>query len=150
MTTLAKGLHVNPDFKKAIIGGFIGTVALTVLMRFVAPAMGVTMDMAAMIGARMGAGSAVGMVAHFMLGTIVFALAYAVVAYRILPGPPWARGALFGLGLWMMLELVAMPMMGVGVFGGGAPTVMAALMAHLVFGALLGAIAGRPRTASPA
>ena len=25
MTTLAKGLHVNPDFKKAIIGGFIGT-----------------------------------------------------------------------------------------------------------------------------
>jgi hypothetical protein len=54
---------------------------------------------------------------------------------------------LCGVILWLGLETVMMPMMGGGIFStemGGMKAVMAALVGHLVYGAVLGAIAGGP------
>jgi len=44
-----------------------------------------------------------------------------------------------------MLEIVVMPMMGLGIFGSAGPGMtgaVAALLAHLMYGGLLGAIGG--------
>jgi len=63
----------------------------------------------------------------------------------LLPGAPWIKGLISGVIFWLGLEIVAMPMMGGGVFSsqmGGMKTAMAALIAHLVYGAALGGIAG--------
>ena len=139
---------MNPNIGRAIAGGFVGTILLTVMMRFVAPMMtGQKMDVAGKLGDMTGMGRSAGMIMHFLIGSVVFALIYAFLFFRFLPGAPWQKGLLSGVIFWLGLETVMMPMMGGGFFSsqmGGMKVVMAALMAHLVYGAALGGIAGGP------
>jgi len=139
---------VKPNIGKAILGGFVGTVLLTLMTQFVAPMMtGQKMDMAARLGDMTGAGRLVGMVMHLFTGSVVFALIYVFVFFRFLPGAPWIKGSLSGVILWLGLEIAMMPMIGGGFFSsqiGGMKVAVAALIAHLVYGAALGGIAGGP------
>jgi len=132
---------------KTILGGFVGTAVMTLMMYFVAPMMlGKPMDIAAMLGGMLGGSWAMGLLMHFANGSIVFPLIYAYGLYRLLPGEPWLRGTIWGLILWLLAQVVVMPMMGAGVFSahaGGLMAVMASLIGHVVYGALLGGIAGR-------
>lgn len=138
---------MKPNIWKAMAGGFVGTLMLTAMIRLVAPMMGVKMDIVAKLGEMTRTGMAGGIVMHFMNGVVIFPLLYVYLLYRWLPGAPWQKGLLWGLILWLGVELVMMPMMGSGMFsteGGGVKAVMAALLGHLVYGSLLGAIAGGP------
>jgi hypothetical protein len=139
---------VKPNIAKAILGGFVGTVLLTLMTQFVAPMMtGQKMDMAAKLGDITGTGRLMGMMMHFFVGSVVFALIYVFVFFRFLPGAPWAKGLICGVIFWLGLEIGMMPMIGGGFFSsqiGGMKVVVAALIAHLVYGAALGGIAGGP------
>jgi len=139
---------VNPNIGKAIAGGFVGTVLLSAMMRFVAPMMtGQKMDMAGKLGDMTGMGPIAGMIMHFLIGSVVFALIYAFVFFRFLPGAPWQKGVLAGVIFWLGLEAVMLPMIGGGFFSsqaGGMKSAVAALIAHLIYGAALGGIAGGP------
>ena len=145
---------MRPNLGKAILGGFAGTVAMTVMMYFVAPMMlGGPMDVAAALGDRLGGSWAMGMLMHLINGTVIFPLAFAYVLYRVLPGAPWLKGTTWGLVLWFVLQAVVTPMMGGGMFSsksGGLMVLMASLIAHVVYGALLGAIAGSAEAPSVA
>jgi len=138
---------------KSMAGGLAGTVMMTMMMRFVAPLMlGHPMDIAGMLASMMGGSWAIGMAAHLMNGIVIFPLVYAFLGFRFLPGPPVARGMIFGAILWLLAEIMVMPMAGAGFFSseiGGAKAVMAALMGHLVYGALLGAISGAAEFEAP-
>lgn len=137
---------MKPNIGKAIAGGLVGTILLTLMMRFVAPMMtGQKMDVAGKLGDMTGLGPAAGMVMHFLNGSIVFGLIYAFVLFRFLPGPPWLKGLLSGVVFWLGLEILMMPMIGGGFFSshmGGMKIAVAALIAHLLYGAALGGIAG--------
>ncbi|MDT8407920.1 MAG: hypothetical protein RQ715_11800 [Methylococcales bacterium] len=138
---------MKPSIIKAILGGIAGTLMMSLMMRFAAPMMvGQPMDIAAMLGNMMGGVYALGMAAHIMLGVLVFPLIYAFLVYRLLPGGPLIKGLSWGLVLWLIAETMVMPMAGAGFFMseiGGMKAVMAALMGHLVYGGLLGVIAGK-------
>ena len=139
---------MKPNIWKAIAGGFIGTVMFTLMMRFVAPMMGVRMDIVAKLGEMTHTGMAGGLFIHFLNGTVIFPLLYVYLLYRWLPGAPWQKGLLWGVILWLGVETVMMPMMGGGIFRmGGMKAVMAAFIGHLVYGAVLGAVAGAPAVA---
>ena len=136
---------MKPNVWRTIAGGFIGTVMLTLMMRFVAPMMGVKMDIVAKLGEMTHTGMAGGILMHFLNGAVIFPLIYLYLLYRRLPGAPWQKGLLWGVILWLGVELVVMPMMGGGMFStemGGMKAVLAALMGHLIYGATFGAIAG--------
>jgi uncharacterized membrane protein YagU involved in acid resistance len=136
---------VKANIRKAFAGGFVGTVMLTLMMRFVAPMMGVRMDIVAKLGEMTHTGMAGGILVHFLNGTVIFPLIYVYLLHRRLPGAPWQKGLLWGVILWLVLEIVMMPMMGGGMLStemGGMKAVMAALIAHLIYGAILGAIVG--------
>jgi uncharacterized membrane protein YagU involved in acid resistance len=139
---------VKPKIAKAILGGFVGTVLLTLMTQFVAPMMtGQRMDMAARLGDMTGTGRLVGMMMHFFTGSVVFALIYVFVLFRFLPGAPWIKGLISGVIFWLGLEIAMMPMIGAGFFSsqiGGMKVAVAALIAHLVYGVALGGIAGAP------
>ena len=136
---------MKPNWKRAILGGFVGTLALTFMIYQVAPMMGMgKMDIAGNLGRMFGSWT-MGMVMHFILGTVVYSLTCALLAYRFLPGPPVVKGLVWGAVLWLGLELVGMPMMGAGLFSvkaGEMKAAIPALIGHLVYGALLGSIAG--------
>jgi uncharacterized membrane protein YagU involved in acid resistance len=144
---------MKPNIWKAVAGGFVGTIMFTLMMRFMAPMMGVRMDIVARLGEMTHTGMAGGIFMHFLNGTVIFPLIYVYLLYRWLPGAPWQKGLLWGLILWLGVETVMMPMMGGGLFSmemGGMKAIMAALVGHLVYGAILGGVAGAPVAAEAA
>lgn len=63
------------------------------------------------------------------------------------------EGILWGVVLWFLSQAIVTPMMGGGFFSadmGGMMAVVASLMGHVVYGVLLGAIAGAADESSPA
>ena len=141
---------MQPTLTKALLGGFAGTVAMTMMMKFVAPLMlGQPMDVAHLLAEFLGAPWMLGMLIHFALGSLVFPVAYVFVLFTYLPGPPTLKGVLWGIVLWVPAMVVTMPMLGQGFFMSqtlGLPGAIAAFMAHLIYGGVFGTIAGRMAT----
>ena len=75
---------------------------------------------------------------------MVFPIAYLILGIRYLPGPAWLRGAIFLVPLYLVAMAVVMPILGQGLFFGSPPKAMVALMGHVVFGLVMGAIIGKP------
>lgn len=131
---------MNP--KRVVLAGLAGTAVMTALM-LMAPLMGLPkMPIGQMLGSFLHIGSAAGWAMHFIIGVLLAAI-YAVAFAAHLPGPPAARGALYGFAVFLLAQLVVTPMMGGGVFSGGnLPMIAGSLMGHLVYGAIVGAIYG--------
>lgn len=147
MTSIAEraALDISQRFLRALLGGFVATVLLTLMMYFGAPIMiGKPMDIAAHLGAMMGGAWTAGMIVHFILGTVLFPIGFLVLIYRYVAGPAWLKGVVWGLVLWLAAMVVVMPLTGGGFFMGAMPPAMASLVGHIVYGAVLGAIIGRP------
>ena len=134
---------------KLILGGVAGAAAITMMLMFIAPMIGVHMDIAASLSGMVHTPWMVGMVVYLMMGTFIFSLVYGILLRRYLPGSVLVRGLIWGFILWIVMEVAVMPMLGAGVFGINGPGMMgavAALMAHLVYGGLLGGIAAGEAT----
>jgi len=127
---------------RSIAAGAAGTAVMTMLM-LAAPMMGMPeMPIGQMLGSFLKIGTVLGWVMHGVIG-LVLAATYAVVFASRLPGPPAGRGAAYGFLVFLMAQVVVMPMMGAGVFSGGnAAMIMGSLMGHLVYGAVVGAAYG--------
>jgi len=138
---------MSVNFGRAALGGFVGTLVMTAMMYMVAPIMGLHMDIAAMLGSMLGGSWAAGMALHFVNGTLIFPAAYAYALAGWLPGSPVIKGTIWGVALWLIAQIVVMPMMGAGLFSsamGGMMAAMGSLVGHLLYGSFLGAIAGAP------
>ncbi len=136
----------GPGISRSLLGGFVGTVAITMMMYFVAPMMtGHPMDIAQMLGSMLGDNWWAGMVMHFINGTVIFPLIYAFLLYGLLPGGAGVKGITWGAVLWLIAQAVVMPMMGAGFFSGSPMAAMGSLIGHVVYGWLLGWIAGSPK-----
>ena len=137
---------MKPNIWRAILGGFVGTVAITMMMYWIGPMMGMMkMDIAASLGSMLGGSWALGMMMHFINGTIIFPLIYAYLLFRILPGGATLKGVEWGLILWFLAQVIVMPMMGGGFFSanmGGMMAAVGSLVGHVIYGALLGWIGG--------
>jgi uncharacterized membrane protein YagU involved in acid resistance len=113
------------------------------MMYLVAPTMlGPPMDIAKMLGSMLGDNWWAGMVLHFVDGTVIFPLIFALLLYGVLPGSPAVKGISWGLALWLLAQVVVMPMMGAGLFSGSAMAATGSLIGHVAYGWLLGWIAG--------
>lgn len=67
-----------------------------------------------------------------------------VIAYRHFPGHYLLRGALWGVLLWLGAMAVIVPLAGMPFFFGFGKPMVAALVAHIVYGVILAAIVGPP------
>ena len=137
---------MRPDPWKAVLGGFVGTTAMTAMMYTLAPlVLSEPPDIATMLDDAPYWVAAI--LLHFINGSVTFPLSYAYLAFRFLPGQPWLRGALWGFVLWGLVELLVMPLMGAGLFSADSGRVAIAaaivlLFGHLAYGTLLGLVAG--------
>jgi uncharacterized membrane protein YagU involved in acid resistance len=136
---------MRPSFLKAILGGFLATIAITFVMYFVAPLLlGAPMDVAKMLGDFLGTTRNIGMAVHYLNGTIVFPLIFIGIFYA-LPGGATAKGILWGITLWFVSQAMVMPVVGAGFFSanaGGIGAILVSLLGHIVYGAILGAVTG--------
>ena len=139
---------IRPSPRGAILGGLVGTAVMTVLLYMLAPlVMSEPPDIAMM--ADRASYWLPAMLLHFINGTFTLPLIYAYFVARVLPGRPWQRGALWGLILWALAELLVMPLMGSGPFSEASVRAIAVtgilLVGHLAYGTLLGWLAGGTR-----
>ena len=82
-----KTCRKGPSISRSILGGFVGTVAITMMMYVVAPMMlGHPMDIAKMLGSMLGDNWWAGIVMHFANGTVIFPLLTYIVP------PHWMFG----------------------------------------------------------
>lgn len=129
------------NWTRAIAAGLTATLVMTGFGVWIAPLMGIPeMNPAVMLAGQMGGSLVLGWAAHLMIG-VILAIIYAFVAGWI-PGPPWLRGALYGLAPFLLAQVAVIPMMGMPVFSGSVVMAVGSLIEHLVYGAVLGAIYG--------
>ncbi len=136
---------MNLNIQKVVIAGFLGTLAMTVLM-VIGPMMGMPkMDMGQMLGPMnpiVQMPYAMGWVMHFILGIVLTGI-YASVFLNLLPSDGWKRGMIFSLIPFLLKEIMVSPMMGMGLFeGGNMMMIMGGLLGHLVYGAVAGYVYG--------
>ena len=141
---------MQPPITRVIAAGLVGTLAMTAVSLYVAPMMGMPpMNPADMLASKMGGMTILGWIAHLMIG-VVLALIYAKFFVHRLPGPVAIRGALFSLIPWLMAQLIVMPMMGMPLFSGSMVIAGGSLLGHLVYGAVMGGVAGEGAVHLPA
>ena len=137
----------NLSINSAMVAGLTATVAMTIFT-FMAPLMGIEMNIPAMLAGTMGAPIIVGWIAHFMIGTIL-AINFAALFYPKFGFSNMIKsGAIFSLNPWLMAQVVVMPMMsimnggtyGAGFFSGSIMLAGASLMGHLLYGVVLGLV----------
>lgn len=131
-----------------LVAGFVATVALSALM-VVKDMMGVMpeLDVARMLGTMMGGGPRAGWIGHFAIGTVIWGTAFAWLAPHLRGDSHWLRGVMFGLGAWLLMMLLVIPMAGAGLFGLtiGLMAPIMTLVLHVVYGAVLGGVYGWQR-----
>ncbi|KJG13902.1 hypothetical protein UB37_00165 [Photobacterium iliopiscarium] len=133
---------------KALLGGFIGTIVFTVMGQFIAPhIIGFPMNIGKMIAGMIHSPENVGVMIHFVMGTILFPISYLLLGYNRIPGPGWLKGLLYLLPIYLVAMIVIVPMAGKGLFFDSFPAAMIALMGHLIYGVIMGAIIGTPKKA---
>jgi uncharacterized membrane protein YagU involved in acid resistance len=140
-------MKTNFSFQSAIIAGIIATVTMTAFT-FMAPLMGIEMNIPKMLAGTMGAPVIIGWLAHFMIGIILAVIYSAIFLPSVRKEANFKNGAVYGLFPWLLAQIMVMPMMIVlsggsfasGLFSGSIIMAMASLAGHLLYGAVLGAI----------
>src|SRR5687767_13252682 len=93
------------DIQVAIVGGLAATSVMTPVA-YLAPAFRLQqLDFAAMLGSLVTSQATppvsgvwlLGMLLHFVNGSLIFPAIYVFVLYSVLPGPRWLKGATFGV-----------------------------------------------------
>ena len=143
---MSNSIFSTSNVIKAFIGGFLGTLAFTLMGKFIAPHLiGHSMNVAAIIAHMLGTTDSVGLMMHFMVGSIIFPIGYLLIGYKYIPGPGWLRGIIFLIPIYLIAMTVVMPMAGKGMFFNSVPMSMVAFMGHMVFGFILGLVVGTPK-----
>lgn len=130
---------------RAVGAGLIGTACMTALL-LIEPSVGlpniaIGQILSTAIGqtsAHLSTGAAIGWCIDFGVG-VLFALLYAGVVARRLPGGPLMRGMLYGGLIFVLAQLIFMPLVGGGVFSrGDVEMIGGSLLGHLVYGGVVG------------
>jgi uncharacterized membrane protein YagU involved in acid resistance len=126
--------------QQSIIGGIVGTAAMTLVM-FAAPMMGMPkMNPAEMMSGMMGVPLVMGWLIHFMIG-IIFAFTYSLLLQSLLSKitNKLLKGLVFGIIIFVFAQIM---MQFLGAMVGGMPkpkgnmmlVVMGSIIGHIVYG----------------
>ena len=130
---------------RAAIAGLVGTAAMTALL-LVEPSIGLPkIAMGQVLSSSLGLttahlpiGPALGWLLHFAIG-MALGVIYAAVFEPRLPGPPVGRGMLYGALVFLVAQVVFMPLVGGGLFSrGDLELITGSLLGHLLYGGVVG------------
>lgn len=134
-------------YASGMIAGLIATIVLSIIM-LIKASMGIMPNLdpihmlAQMLHSRMGlpATPVLGWIMHFVIGTVVWGIAFALVAPSLPGQSAVIKGTIFATGAWLLMMLIPMPMSGAGLFGLniGLMAPVMTLVLHWIWGAVLG------------
>ncbi len=121
--------------------GFVATLVLSALM-VAKGMMGLMPDLnvIAMLSTMMGGAMIIGWLIHFLIGTVVWGGAFAMIHDHLPDGSLTAKGVVFAIGAWILMMTLVMPVAGAGLFGMkmGIMAPIMTLILHVIYGAVLG------------
>jgi hypothetical protein len=119
--------------------GFLATIVLSAVMAVLVP-MGLAPDIIGLISQTLQTGRDTGWILHFLVGTVAWGGFFAILQPFLPSRSVVVRGMMFGLGAWLAMMLIMMPIADAGYFGFelGWTTPFTTLVLHLIFGAMLG------------
>jgi hypothetical protein len=125
----------------ALPAGLVATAVMTVVM-LLTPLAGLpAINMPRVLGWAVGMPLSVGVVLDFIVGVVIAAM-YALFFTRRFSGAGWMNGLVFGFGLWLVLMVIAGPLMGWGLFAFSTAspfgTMLTCLLGTLPYGCTLG------------
>lgn len=135
------------DYRTGLAAGLIATLFLSAIMVIksalgLMPHVNAIAMLAGLAHARLGLPHTplTGWILHFIIGTVIWGIAFAWFRCRFQSINAVVAGVLFSIGAWLAMMLVLMPLAGAGLFGLaiGAPAPVATLVLHLIYGATLG------------
>jgi hypothetical protein len=137
------------NITKGMVAGFVATVVLSILM-VMKSMMGLMpeFDIVAMLTGMMAAPSPIaGWLVHFAIGAILWGGLFAWLDPHLPGNSHWLKGIFFGIGAWILMMVLLMPMAGAGFFGinFGAMAPFMTFVLHIIFGAVLGGVYGLER-----
>lgn len=137
------------NWLKGRIAGFIATIVLSALM-LVKAQMGMMPELnpIKMLTDMVGASTpAAGWVMHFLIGTVLWGTLFAWLGPNIPGESHWLKGIWFGVGAWLLMMIIVMPMAGAGFFGAalGMMAPVMTLILHIIYGVVFGGIYGLER-----
>ena len=135
------------NLNRGFLAGFIATIALSILM-LIKSALGMlpqlnAIQMLSGITANLTGTQpsiVLGWLEHLVIGIFLWGGLFSLVQDKLPAEDYWARGVLFGVGAWVLMMLIVMPIAGAGLFGFGIglSVPIATLILHLIYGAVLG------------
>ena len=98
------------------------------------------LDIIHMLASKMGGSAIIGWMAHFMIGTVGYGVAYGLGKDFLPTNSYVAKSLMLSLSGWMGMMLVLMPIMGAGFFGlkMGIMAAIMTMMLHVMFGVVMG------------
>lgn len=130
--------------KRWLVAGVLATIVLAIFLEGVArPVLGGPMKPATLICQVLGWDDSLLWLAeilHYGLGIVGFALPFAVLVGIVRPASTLLAGLAWGVVLWLAAGLVMAPLAGMPVLFGFTTVTLASLIAHLAYGAVLGAV----------
>jgi hypothetical protein len=126
---------------KGVIAGFIATLVLSAVMLLKVKFDLVPEELSIMsLLGRIAGGSVAAWADHFIIGSLVWGLAFAGFDSVVPNVPHWLKGIVFSLLAWLVMMVVFLPFVGVGLFGAklGVLAAVVTLIQHLVYGVALG------------
>lgn len=128
---------------KGIIAGFVATLVLSVIM-VIKSAMGLMpeLDLISTLSSMMGGSPMLGWIVHLLIGVVIWGGLFAVLEPKLPGSSLWFEGVIFGVGAWLLIMIVVMPLAGIGFFGMhlGILVPIMTLMMHMIYGAVLGGV----------
>jgi len=125
---------MNNKLTKAVLGGVVGTIVMTVII-LIGPMMGMPkMSPPAMLAGMMGMPIFVGWMMHFIIG-IVFALAYTfLLAPKVKIANLFIKGGVFGIIVFVFAQIVMAIMGGPKPEGSMMMLMMGSVIGHIIYG----------------
>ncbi len=136
-------------YLRAIVAGFTATIVLSLLMLLksamgLLPGLNVIPMLAHLAHTFVGlpATPAIGWLAHFLIGTVLWGVLFAALYPRLPGSGPVGKALAFAVLAWLLMMLIPLPLAGAGLFGlhlGPMAPVMT-LILHLIWGGVLGKV----------
>ena len=149
-------MNKNANISKVIIAGITGTIGMTLFM-MMGNLMGLNMNVLKMLASVLGGNIVVGWGMHFMVGITLATIYEYIFLTKINIANPIVRGAIYAMIPWLLAQTVVMPMMSKmngmgfsnGLFSGSLFLAGASLVAHFVFGGIVGVVTKNDRAIAP-
>lgn len=123
------------SIKKALIAGIMGSAVMTAFNYVARFAKIPQADYQSLFTSRFG--SEIGWFA-FLMAAVIVAHLYGSFFKKKLPSHSWRKGAVYAAGIWAVVQVVLMPIMGQGIFPGTALSAFGALLTLAMYGATVG------------